>query len=142
MPNHNPLVCQRASRAEWPKSCYTITPDTSSRLVRFLIYLVYNGGTKTENSHHFFFLRNLAQVAAVSPRSVTVEETSIHVGKLYPNLINPNEIAGGRMKIGGAIRARTVGKNVVDNVDSGSSSRSLTIPIHKAVTVGADRIIF
>ena len=67
---------------------------------------------------------------------------SIHVGKQYPNLINPNEIGGGRMKIGGAIRARMVGKNAMDDVDSGSSFHASTIPIFGGIIVGADRVIF
>jgi len=87
---------------------------------------------------------NLAQVAAVSSESVVTgrELTSIHVGKLYPNLIHPNEIAGGRMKIGGAIRARMVGKNMVDDVVDSVSSSTTTIPIFRGIIVGADRIIF
>ena len=102
------------------------------------MHLVYNGGTKLT----LFFPRNLAQVAAVSPESVTGKETFIHVGKQYPNLINPNETVGRRMKIGGAIRARMVGKNAIDDIDSGSSSHSSTIPIFRGIKVGADRVIF
>lgn len=52
VPSYNSLVCQRASRAKRPKSHYTINPDSSCCLVRFLFIMVV---TKTENSRHSFF---------------------------------------------------------------------------------------
>ena len=86
------------------------------------------------------FSRILAQVAAVAPQAVTTKEIPMHISKCYPNLINSNEIPDGRMKIGGAIRARKLGKNVVDDFRSDSSDSM--IPILRGIVVGVDRLSF
>ena len=62
-----------------------------------------------------------------------------HVGKSYPNLIDPNEIPGRRMKIGGAIRAKMLGW-ANDSAEFISDSYNTVIPIFKGVVVGKDSI--
>ena len=84
--------------------------------------------------------RILAQVAAVSPQAVITKEIPMHISESYPNLINSNEIPDGRMKIGGAICARKLGKNVDDDFKSDSSDSM--VPIFKGIIVGVDRLMF
>ena len=62
-----------------------------------------------------------------------------HVGKSYPNLINPGEIPGRRMKIGGAIRAKMLGE-ANDDAEFISESHDSAIPIFKGIVVGTDSI--
>ena len=67
-----------------------------------------------------------------------MKEITYHVGKDYPNLVNRKEISDGRDKIGGAIRARSLGQA---NVDVEFNSDSL-IPIFRGIIVGVDKISF
>ena len=62
-----------------------------------------------------------------------------HVGKSYPNLINPSEVPGRRMKIGGAIRAKMLGE-ANDDAEFISESHDSSIPIFKGIIVGTDSI--
>ena len=62
-----------------------------------------------------------------------------HVGKSYPNLINPSEVAGRRMKIGGAIRAKMLGE-ANDDAKFISESHDSAIPIFRGIIVGTDSI--
>jgi len=84
-------------------------------------------------------LRLLAHVAAASPlQDVTATVTTngiTHIGKSYPNLIDPEAPSDARLKIGGAIRARSLGEAHDDPFDS-------IIPILRGIVVGTDRIRF
>lgn len=85
----------------------------------------------------------LAQVASASQvdenKAINTKGLlTTHVGKSYPNLVDPNATKDGRLKIGGAIRARSLGEDTDDYewVDDP------LIPIFKGIVVGGDRIVF
>ncbi|KAF8800414.1 hypothetical protein BYT27DRAFT_7148740 [Phlegmacium glaucopus] len=80
----------------------------------------------------------LSQVAAASSQDLTAIATNtgvLHVGKSYPNLVDPEAANDGRLKIGGAIRARSLGAAHDDPYDS-------LIPILRGIVVGTDRMRF
>ena len=80
----------------------------------------------------------MAQVAAsVAPDSAAVVARNVAtlVGESYPNVVDPKAPKDGRLKIGGAIRARSIGQAHDDPYDS-------VIPILRGIVVGTDRIRF
>ncbi|KAF8800412.1 hypothetical protein BYT27DRAFT_7200321 [Phlegmacium glaucopus] len=81
----------------------------------------------------------LAQVAAASPvadvTATLTKNTVTHVGEAYPNLVDPEAPKDGRLRIGGAIRARSLGEAHDDPYDS-------VIPILRGIVVGTDRLRF
>ena len=62
-----------------------------------------------------------------------------HVGKSYPNLINPSEISGRCIKIGEAIRAKMLGE-ANDDAEFISESHDSAIPIFKGIVIETDSI--
>ena len=80
----------------------------------------------------------MAQVAAsVAPDSAAVVTKNVVtlVGESYPNVIDSKAPNDGRLKIGGAIRARSLGETHDDPYDS-------VIPIMRGIVIGTDRIRF
>ena len=80
----------------------------------------------------------MAQVAAsVAPDSAAVVTKNVVtlVGESYPNVVDSNAPNDGRLKIGGAIRARSLGEAHDDPYDS-------VIPIMRGIVIGTDRIRF
>ena len=80
----------------------------------------------------------MAQVAAsVAPdhAALVARNVTTLVGESYPNIVDPEAPNEGRLKIGGAIRARSIGEAHDDPFDS-------VIPIMRGIVVGTDRIRF
>ena len=80
----------------------------------------------------------MAQVAASvapDPAAVVTRNVATLVGESYPNIVDPKAPNDGRLKIGGAIRARPLGEVHDDAFDS-------VIPIMRGIVVGTDRIRF
>ena len=80
----------------------------------------------------------MAQVAASvapDPAAVVTRNVATLVGESYPNIVDPNAPNDGRLKVGGAIRARQLGEAHDDVFDS-------VIPILRGIVVGTDRIRF
>jgi hypothetical protein len=76
----------------------------------------------------------VAQVAASvvqDPAPIVTRNVVTHIGESYPNVVDPKAPNGGRMKIGGAIRARSLGLAHSDPFD---------LPM--LIAVGSDRIGF
>ena len=82
--------------------------------------------------------RLVAQVAdsvAQDPAAIVRRNVVTVVGESYPNIVDPKGPNDGRLKIGGAIRARSLGEAHYDGFNS-------SIPIFKGIIVGTDRIMF
>ena len=97
------------------------------------MHLVYKTATK-----HNILDRLVAQVAdsvAQDPAAKVTRDVVTFVGDSYPNLVDPEAPNDGRLKIGGAIRARSLGEVHHDGFNS-------SIPILRGVIVGTDRIRF
>ena len=82
----------------------------------------------------------MAQIAAsVAPDSAAILTRNVVtvVGESYPNVVDPKVSTSndGRLRIGGAIRARSLGETHDDSYDS-------VIPILRGIVVGTDRIGF
>ena len=80
----------------------------------------------------------MAQVAdsvAPDPAALIMKNVVTHVGESYPNVIDLKATNEGRLKIGGAIRARSIGEAHDDSFDS-------VIPIMRGIVVGTDRVGF
>ena len=81
----------------------------------------------------------MAQIAASvapDPAAILARNVVTVVGESYPNVVDPKAPSNdGRLKIGGAIRARSLGEAHDDSFDS-------VIPILKGIVVGTDRIGF
>ena len=80
----------------------------------------------------------MAQVAASvapDPAATVTKNVVTHVGESYPNIVDAKAPNDERLKIGGAIRARSIGEAHDDPFDS-------VIPILKGIVVGTDRICF
>ena len=80
----------------------------------------------------------MAQVASsvAQDRAALITKNVVtHVGESYPNVVDPKAPDDERLKIGGAIRARSIGEAHDDPFDS-------VIPILKGIVVGTDRICF
>ena len=80
----------------------------------------------------------MAQIAAsVAPDSAAILTRNVVtvVGESYPNVVDPKAPNDGRLRIGGAIRARSLGEAHDDSFDS-------VIPILRGIAVGTDRIGF
>ena len=93
----------------------------------------YKAATK-----HNIFDRLVAQVAdsvAQDPAAIVTRDVVTFVGESYPNIFDPKGPNDGRLKIGGAIRARSIGDAHHDGFNS-------SIPIFKGIIVGTDRIRF
>jgi hypothetical protein len=94
--------------------------------------LVYNAVTKYKN----VLDRLVAQVAASvmqDPAAAVTRNVVTHIGESYPNVIDPKAPNDRRMKIGGAIRARSLG-------EAHDDPSEFVMPI--AITIGSDRIRF
>ena len=81
----------------------------------------------------------MAQVAASvapDPAAVITRNMVTLVGETYPNVVDPKVPNEGRLKIGGAIRARSLGEAAHDN------SYDFAIPILRGIVLGTDRIGF
>ena len=88
--------------------------------------------------HNILDHRLVAQIAASvapDPAAILTRNVVTVVGESYPNVIDPKAPNDGRLKIGGAIRARSLGEAHDDSFDS-------IIPILKGIVVGTDRIAF
>ena len=82
--------------------------------------------------------RLVAQIAASvapDPAAIVTRNVVTLVGESYPNVVDHEAPNDGRLKIGGAIRARSLGEAHDDPFDS-------VIPILKGIVVGTDRIGF
>ena len=80
----------------------------------------------------------MAQVAASvvqDPAAILTRNVVTHIGESYPNVVDLKAPNDGRLKIGGAIRARSLGEAHDDPYDS-------VIPILRGIVVGTDRIGF
>lgn len=96
--------------------------------------MVYKAVTK-----HNTLVRLVAQVAAAASEpdaeAILTRNTITHIGESYPNVVDPKAPNNGRLKVGGAIRARSLGEAHDDPFDS-------VIPILRGIVVGTDRIRF
>ena len=72
---------------------------------------------------------------APDPAASVTRNVVTHVGESYPNVVDPKAPNDERLKVGGAIRARSIGEAHDDPFDS-------VIPILKGIVVGTDRIRF
>ena len=73
------------------------------------------------------------------PVAINAKMVTDHIGKSSPNLINPSEIPGRRIKIGGAIRAKTLGE-ANDDGEFIPESHDSAIPIFKGIVIGVNGI--
>ena len=93
--------------------------------------MIYKAVTK-----HKILGRLVAQVAAsVAPDRAALATRNVVtlVDKSYPNIVDPKAPNDGRLKVGGAIRARSLGE---------ARDNSFILPIPKGIVVGTDRICF
>ena len=95
--------------------------------------MVYKIATKRNILHRL--LAQIAASVAPDPAAIVTRNVVTLVGESYPNIVNPKAPDYGRLKIGGAIRARSLGEAHDDPFDS-------VIPILKGIVVGTDRIGF
>ena len=80
----------------------------------------------------------MAQIAASvapDPAAILTRNVVTLVGESYPNVVDPKASNDERLKIGGAIRARSLGEAHDDSFDS-------LIPVLRGIVVGTDRIGF
>ena len=80
-------------------------------------------------------MAQVAASAAPDPAALVARNVTTLVGESYPNIVDPKAPNDGRLKIGGAIRARSIGEAHDDPFDS-------VIPILRGIVVGTDRIRF
>ena len=80
-------------------------------------------------------MAQVADAVAPDPAAIVTRDVVTFVGESYPNIVDPKAPNDDRLKIGGAIRARSVGEVHHDGFSS-------SIPILRGVIVGTDRIKF